>query len=110
MKKTVKKKTAKSQEVKSEKNVSNEITETVEKSVISENTCQVSDKNKSCDCCEAPEELSFDFIQIHVKGNGWSINSKGFTEEQEKAIAMTMFQMRNRFGLETEFSVQIRKR
>ncbi len=90
-----------------------------ENSVVEEHTtivadsCQVSDKEtvcESCDCCEVPEEVSYDFVDITVKGNDCLVNSKGFTKEQEKAISMTIFQMRNKFGLGSNFSVEVRKR
>lgn len=79
----------------------------VEESTVSKkNVSEVGQK----DCAEASsEELSYDYVTVKVDGNNCSVNSKGFTKEQEKAIAMTMFQMRNRFGLESNFTVNVRK-
>ncbi len=106
MKKTAKKKVTKSKEtIVSKENLESKVVETTQESTT--NNSQVSDKNVSCDCCET-EEI-FDFVRVRVKGNEYSVSSLGFTKEQEKAIAMTMFQMKNRFGLETDFTVNVRK-
>lgn len=56
-----------------------------------------------------PEKPKYDYVTVKVDGNNCSVSSKGFTKEEEKAIAMTMFQMRNRFGLESNFIVELRK-
>lgn len=56
-----------------------------------------------------PEKPKYDYVTVKVDGNNCSASSKGFTKEEEKAIAMTMFQMRNRFGLESNFIVELRK-
>lgn len=84
-----------------------ETVETVQESTV-DNNSQVSDKKTACDSCEIEED--FDFVQVKVKGNEYSVVSQGFTKEQEKAIAMTIFQMRNKFELGTNFSANIRRR
>lgn len=91
-----------------EKNVEIETNNDTKKAIVPEkNMSEIGQENYAKTVI--PEKPKYDYVTVKVDGNNCSASSKGFTKEEEKAIAMTMFQMRNRFGLESKFTVELRK-